>query len=34
LVVAETLAVRFGQFVAGKGIVVRDAVVLVHGDRT
>src|ERR1700678_2946521 len=30
---AETLAVRFGQLVAGKGIVVRDAVVLVDGDR-
>jgi imidazolonepropionase-like amidohydrolase len=33
LVSAETLAVRFGQLVAGKGIVVRDAVVLVDGDR-
>jgi imidazolonepropionase-like amidohydrolase len=30
---AETLAVRFGQLVAGKGIVIRDAVVLVDGDR-
>jgi hypothetical protein len=33
LVSAETLAVRFGQLVAGKGIVIRDAVVLVDGDR-
>ena len=30
---AETLAVRFGQLVVGKGVVVRDAVVLVDGDR-
>jgi imidazolonepropionase-like amidohydrolase len=33
LVSAETLAVRFGQLVAGKGLIIRDAVVLVDGDR-
>src|SRR5260370_37679837 len=30
---AETVAVRFGQLVTGKGTVIQDAVVLIEKDR-